>query len=78
MKWFFSKEKDSSKLDFNQVEFVESNGTVWRYKPGKNITANEVARLLPLFLNPNTTADESVAYIKREKLERNFAINPEE
>jgi hypothetical protein len=78
MKWFFSKEKDATKLDFNQVEFVLDDGTVWRYKPTKNITANEVARLLPLFLNPNTTPTESVTYIKREKLERNFAINPEE
>jgi hypothetical protein len=77
MIWFFSK-KDATQLDFNQVEFILNDGTVWRYKPTKNITANEVARLLPLFLNPNTTPEDSVTYIKREKLERNFVINPEE
>jgi hypothetical protein len=77
MKWFFSKQSDPAEPDFNQVEFVDKDGTVFRYKPVKNITANEVARLLPLFLNPNATASDSIAYIKKEKLERNFAINPE-
>lgn len=78
MIWFFSKQTDPAELDFNQVEFVDTDGTIWRYKPVKNITANEVARLLPLFLNPNATPADSILYIKREKLERNFAINPEE
>jgi hypothetical protein len=75
MIWFFSKKSEPG---YKQVEFVDKDGTVFRYKPVKNITANEVARLLPLFLNPNATPADSIAYIKKEKLERNFAINPKE
>jgi hypothetical protein len=78
MIWFFSKKSGPSEPGYKQVEFVDKDGTVFRYKPVKNITANEVARLLPLFLNPKATASDSIAYIKKEKLERNFAINPKE
>lgn len=78
MIWFFSKQPESAELDFNQIELTDKDGTVWRYRPTKNITANEVARLLPMFLNPTASPTELIAYIKKEKLERNFVINPED
>jgi hypothetical protein len=55
----------------NDIICVDQDGIKWRYKPGKNITAYEVARLLPVFTDLHILKDQWT-YIKQYKLERNF------
>jgi len=76
MIWPFKKE--TVVPAFKGIVFIDTNGDKWFYKPVKHITALEVAKLLPVFGASYTNNVDRIAYIKAEKLERHFVINPED
>jgi hypothetical protein len=49
MIWFLKKKEVPIVPDNKEVVFLDADGTKWRYKPAKHITAYEVAKLLPVF-----------------------------
>jgi hypothetical protein len=56
---------------FDDIICVDHEDVKWRYKPGKNIPAYEVARLLPVFTTLQNSPNQWT-YITQYKLERNF------
>lgn len=76
MIWPFKKKTEEKYKvpEFEGVVFLDNEGNSWKYNPVKHITANEVARLLPLFGTLSYLGFDRISYIKKENLERHFEI----
>jgi hypothetical protein len=71
MIWPFKKLQEYKAPPFTGVEFVDTDGIRYEYKPAKTIPPYEVALLLPLFMTTYMNADR-FAYIRQHKLEKHF------
>lgn len=70
MIWPFSK-KDNTPPEFRGLRFIDTDKTVYEYRPVKHITAHEVALLLPLAMTESMITDR-FAYIRKHNLMRHF------